>query len=112
MGAHRSISFTLPAMPSSILKQFGLGSLWAQEAALAVLALAVGFGLMPLLIFLAGSASLGRYEGASAGATYASLFQGFKTGSPASWVVLLGPYGIYLLFKALRLWWRSSANLA
>ena len=30
----------------------------------------------------------------------------------ASWVVLLGPYGLYLLFKGLRGWWRASANLA
>jgi hypothetical protein len=25
--------------------------------------------------------------------------------------VLLGPYGLYLLFKALRAWWRASARL-
>jgi hypothetical protein len=99
-------------MPSTILRQLGLGSLWAQEIAVAVIALAIGFGLMPLLIFLAGSASLGRYEGASAGAIYASLFQGFKSGSSAAWIVLLGPYGLYLLFRGLRLWWRASAHLA
>lgn len=99
-------------MPSTTLRQLGLGSLWAQEIAIAVVALGVGFGLMPLLIFLAGSVSLGRYEGASATAIYVSLFQGFKTGSSAAWIVLLGPYGLYLLFRALRLWWRASANLA
>jgi hypothetical protein len=99
-------------MPSTILRQLGLGSLWAQEIAIAFIALAVGFGLMPLLIFLAGSASLGRYEGASAGAMYASLFQGFKSGSSAAWIVLLGPYGLYLLFRALKLWWQAGANPA
>jgi hypothetical protein len=99
-------------MASSIFNRLGLGSLWAQEAAVAVIALGVGFGLMPLLIFLAGSASLGKYEGASIHAMYASLFQGFKSGSSAAWIVLLGPYGLYLLFKGLRLWWRASANLA
>jgi len=26
-------------------------------------------------------------------------------------VVFLGPYGLYLLFKALRSWWRASARL-
>ena len=95
-----------------ILKRLGLGSLGAQEIAVSVLALAVGFGLMPLLIFLAGSAFLGRYEGASLAGMYASLFQGFKSGSPAAWVVLLGPYSLYLLFRGLRLWWRESARLA
>lgn len=100
------------AMPSTILKRLGLGSLWAQEIAVAVTALGVGFGLMPLLIFLAGSASLGRYEGASAAAMYTSLFQGFKSGSSAAWIVLLGPYGLYLLFRGLKLWWQASAKLA
>lgn len=99
-------------MPSTILKRLGLGSLWAQEIAVAVTALGVGFGLMPLLIFLAGSASLGRYEGASAAAMYTSLFQGFKSGSSAAWIVLLGPYGLYLLFRGLKLWWQASAKLA
>ena len=79
---------------------------------MAVLALGLGFGLMPLLIFLAGSASMGRYEGATAPAMYTSLFQGFKSGSSAAWIVLLGPYGLYLLFRGLRLWWRASAQLA
>ncbi len=99
-------------MASSIFNRLGLGSLWAQEAAVAVIALGIGFGLMPLLIFLAGSASLGKYEGASIHAMYVSLFQGFKSGSSAAWIVLLGPYGLYLLFKGLRLWWRAGANLA
>ena len=99
-------------MPSPLLRQLGLGSLWAQEIAIAVIALAIGFGLMPLLIFLAGSASLGRYEGASAAAMYSSLFQGFKSGSSAAWIVLLGPYGLYLLYRGLRLWWQASAKLA
>jgi len=26
--------------------------------------------------------------------------------------VLLGPYGLYLIFRALQLWWRASAKLA
>jgi hypothetical protein len=107
----RHFVYTAP-MSSPIFRRLGLGSPWAQEVAVAVLAFGIGFGLMPLLIFMAGSASLGRYEGASSGALYASLFQGFKSGSSAAWIVLLGPYGLYLLFKGLRLWWRASANLA
>jgi hypothetical protein len=54
---------------------------------------------------------LGRYEGASLKALYASLFQGLAEASIASWVVFLGPYGLYLLFKTLRGWWRASARL-
>lgn len=85
---------------------------WSLELGLAVLGLLIGVGLMPILIFYAGVNALGRYEGASLGHLYHSLFVGLGQASIASWVVLLGPYGLYLLFKGLRLWWRASAHLA
>jgi hypothetical protein len=85
---------------------------WALELAVAVAALLIGVALMPILIFYAGVGALGRYEGASLSHIYSSLFAGLAQSSTASWVVLLGPYGLYLLFKALRAWWRGSARLA
>jgi hypothetical protein len=85
---------------------------WALEAALAAVGLLIGVALMPVLIFYAGVAALGRYEGASVGALYSSLFAGLREGSIASWLVFLGPYGLYLLFRALRLWWRAGAGAA
>lgn len=78
----------------------------------AAVGLVLGVVLMPVLIFLAGVTALGRFEGASLGHLYSSLFQGLGEGSIASWVVVLGPYGLYLLFRALRGWWRASAGLA
>jgi hypothetical protein len=72
--------------------------------------LLIGVALMPILIFYAGAAALGRYDGASLGALYASLFVGMRQGSIASWLVFLGPYGLYLLFRALRLWWRAGSD--
>jgi hypothetical protein len=80
------------------------------ELALAALGLLIGVGLMPILIFYTGASVLGRYEGASLGHLYASLFAGLGQASIAAWVVLLGPYGLYLLFKGLRTWWRLSAH--
>jgi hypothetical protein len=85
---------------------------WPREILLSVLALGVGFALMPVLIFYAGSSLLGRYEGASVAHQFQSLYGGLQAGSAASWIVLLGPYGLYLLFRALGLWWRASARLA
>lgn len=82
------------------------------EVAAAVLALLGGIVLMPLLIFYAGVGSLGRYEGAGLGHLYNDFFSGLRQASMASWVVALGPYGLYLLFKGLRTWWRASARLA
>jgi hypothetical protein len=88
-----------------------MNSPWSVELALAALGLLAGVGLMPVLIFYTGVATLGRYEGASLGHLYHSLFAGFGSGSTASWVVVLGPYGLYLLFKGLRAWWRASGHL-
>jgi hypothetical protein len=96
----------------TMLEGLGLAGDWAQEAGLAVLTLALGFGIMPIAIYFAGSWALGRYDGASVARMYGSLYRGLGLGSLASWIVVLGPYGLYLLFKALRLWWRASARLA
>jgi hypothetical protein len=91
-----------------ILKSSGFGGGWPRELLLTALALIVGFALMPALIFFAGSALLGRYEGASVGRLFASVYEGFRGGSPASWIVVLGPYVLWLAFRGLRLWWRSG----
>jgi hypothetical protein len=78
------------------------------ELGLAVLGLLIGVGVMPVLIFYAGAASLGRYEGASLGRLYHTLLLGLGQASIAAWVVFLGPYGLYVLFRGLRAWWRAG----
>ena len=85
---------------------------WAAELVAAAIGLLLGVALMPVLIFYAGVAALGRFDGASLGRLYSSLFEGLREASIASWVVFLGPYGLYLLFRALRAWWRASARLS
>jgi hypothetical protein len=84
---------------------------WGAELITAGVGLLLGVTLMPVLIFYAGVAALGRFDGASLGRLYSSLFEGLKEASIASWAVFLGPYGLYLLFRALRSWWRASASL-
>jgi hypothetical protein len=91
-------------------RRFAEDSPWAVELVAAAVCLLLGATLMPVLIFYAGVLSLGRFEGVSLGGLYASLFAGLKEASIASWVVFLGPYGLYLLFRALRGWWRASAK--
>jgi hypothetical protein len=83
---------------------------WAFELAVAAVALLLGIALMPVLIFYAGVATLGRYEGASLGQIYSSVFTGLAQGSSAAWVVFLGPYGLYVFSKVLRLWWWASGK--
>ncbi len=97
---------------SQILSRLGLRRGWTRELWFTGIALAAGFALMPALIFWVGSSVLGRYDGASANRIFESVYSGLKSGSAASWIVLLGPYGLYLTFKALRLWWRASAKFA
>jgi hypothetical protein len=91
-------------------RRFAKNSPWAVELVVAAAGLLMGVILMPILIFYAGVATLGRFEGASLGHLYGSLFAGLRDASIASWVVFLGPYGLYLLFLALRGWWRASAK--
>jgi hypothetical protein len=93
-----------------IFRRIGLTSPWSVELGIAVVGLLIGVGLMPILIFYSGVLTLGRYEGAGLGPLYHSLLAGLAQASVASWTVLLGPYAFYLLFKALRAWWRASVH--
>lgn len=81
-----------------------------REALVAGGALVLGLGIMPLLIELAGTSTLGPYEHGGMGQLYGSIFRTLPSGSPASWTVVLGPYGLYLLWKVLRAWWRIGAR--
>jgi hypothetical protein len=90
--------------------RLGLDRAWAREMLWAAAALALGFGLMPLLIFAAGSVTLGRYEGAAPQHLYGSIYSGLVSGGVASWVVVLGPYGLYLLFRAILFAWRAGSS--
>jgi hypothetical protein len=67
---------------------------------------------MPVLIFYAGAATLGKYAGASLGKLFASVYAGLGQSSQAAWTVLLGPYALYILFRILRWWWRFGARQA
>jgi hypothetical protein len=94
---------------SQIFRRLGLAGGWSRELWLSGIALAFGFGLMPMIIYLAGSSLLGRYDGASMRRIYQSVYGSLEAGSPASWIVLLGPYGLYLMFRGLRFLWRAAA---
>lgn len=111
MGVCRVNSFRLAGMSFTFLKGRGAAG-WSREALIALIALGVGFGLMPLLIYDAGITLLGRYEGGNAARIYDGVYHGLQLGSVASLIVVFGPYGFYLIFRVLYLWWQSSARLA
>ncbi|HEX3847123.1 MAG TPA: hypothetical protein VHV81_07050 [Steroidobacteraceae bacterium] len=97
-------------MSQTMLSRVGLDGVWVPELAWAVFTLLAGTLLLPLLIYYAGVASLGRYEGGSLAAIFKGIYVGLGHGSIASWVVILGPFGLYLLFKGLRAWWRGPGG--
>jgi hypothetical protein len=100
-------------MPSPIdSKWTGPAGGWSRELWLSGIALVTGFALLPGLIFFVGASALGRYEGATVFGIYRSVYGGVAKGSMASWIVLLGPYGLYLLFKGLKGCWRAAAKWA
>jgi hypothetical protein len=81
-------------------------------AGLLVAAMLAGFLLLPALIYLAGSSVLGRYEGASMGNLYGSIYRGLAHGNLASWIVVLGPAALILLGRALTPLWNAGKNPA
>lgn len=83
---------------------------WVFELLAALVWLAIGALLMPVLIFYAGEASLGRYEGASVQSIFTSIYMTLGEPSWASWSIILGPYVLFLLFRLLIVTWRASAK--
>jgi hypothetical protein len=79
-----------------------------KQLGIAGIALVCGLGLLPPLIYVAGAAALGAYEGAGIGPLYRSVFKGMADGSLAAWSVVLGPYALFLLFQLLRRWWYAG----
>jgi hypothetical protein len=76
------------AVPSKVRRELG------------ILLAGIAFGLVvfPLLVYLAGAATLGPYDG-GLGAFLAVLYGDFARLGPAAWLLLLGPY---VLFQAVR----------
>jgi hypothetical protein len=97
---------------SGAFQQMGLPPHLGGRLIVGLVLLLSGFLLLPGLIYGGGLWLLGRYEGAGLGATYGAVFSGLARGSAASWIVVLGPLGLWLLYQGLRLWWRVSASLA
>ena len=76
----------------------------------AVIGLALGALVMPALIYLAGTTALGQYEGGSLTRTYQGVLGGLHRGSVPSWIVVLGPYLLWQLWRLLRTWWRAAGD--
>jgi hypothetical protein len=78
----------------------------AREATTFVLGLFAGLVIMPLGIYFVGQVLLGGYlrsatdsKPAGLAAFFGDYFAGIAAGEMAHWLVLLGPYVMYLIFR-------------
>ncbi len=71
-----------------------------------------GLLILPFLVYLAGAATLGPYEGGLA-RFLGKLYGDFLRLSPGAWALLLGPYAVFSIARLLtRPWrrWRSATR--
>ena len=73
---------------------------WRRE--LGFFALFFGFGLLvlPFLIYLAGVLTLGPYEGGLL-TFLGSLMRAFFTAKPSAWLLVIGPYLMFMVIRFL-----------
>jgi hypothetical protein len=77
-----------------------------REVLTLLLCLGLGLLLVPLLIWLVGSRTLGAYANGSLFSLWRDFIVGLAHGSSAFWLVGLGPYAAVWLWRALRWGWR------
>jgi hypothetical protein len=67
-----------------------------------------GLIVMPLVIYLVGSRTLGPYEGGGLGSFLAVLYGDFFHLHWGAWALLVGPYLVTLLIRWLLVPWRRG----
>jgi hypothetical protein len=66
-----------------------------------LIALLCGVALLPPLIFVVGSRTLGPYAGGNLGAFMANFLRGLAAGGFGFWAVAVGPYALTVLLRVL-----------
>lgn len=80
---------------------YGVAEAARRELIIFGVALLVGLFVAPVAIWFAGARALGPYAGGSLGNLVGNLFRGLASGSPPFWAVVLGPYVVCMLVRAL-----------
>jgi hypothetical protein len=78
-----------------------------REALTLLLCLTLGLLLMPALIWLVGSRTLGAYANGGLFGLWRDYLSGLLHRSLAYWLVALGPYAAVWLWRTLRWVWRQ-----
>jgi len=75
-----------------------------------LLCLALGLLLVPVLIWLVGTSTLGAYTNGGPFSLWRDYLAGLLHGSLAFWLVALGPYVAVWLWRGLRWGWRHRRS--
>lgn len=84
-----------PALDSPRSRSFG------RELVVILIALVCGVVILPPIVFLVGSRTLGAYAGGDIRGFMENFFKGLAQGGPSFWAVALGPYVLTVLLRVL-----------
>jgi len=80
------------------------------EAVLFTGLLFFGFVLLPVAIYLVGTAIFGNYAGEGYGDFFSVLSLRILQGDANAWFLILSPYIVILIFRLMAWGWRQSAR--
>ena len=72
--------------------------------------LLAGLFLLPLAVYLVGSALFGEYGGSEFSAFYGTLHSELRGGTPSVWFLVLSPYLIWQLLRLTLQAFRSAVH--
>lgn len=84
-----------------------------KELMMAGVCLALGFIVLPIGIYLVGTAVLGPYGGGPhLGSFLGDFFRNLLSGTARTWFIVLSPYLAFLLLRLIFWRWRGAAGSA
>lgn len=83
---------------------------WQREAGIAAGLLAFGLLVLPFAIYLVGGRVLGDYAGAGALGLAESIWLDLASLYPLTWLLVLSPYIVVQLARAVRHVWRRKPS--
>jgi hypothetical protein len=85
------------------------GMNWKRELTIAAALLAGGLFIIPVAVYLVGQRLFGEYVDGGVLTLAETIWGDFLTLRPAAWVLVLSPYLVVQLLRAIRrLWWPKN----
>lgn len=84
---------------------------WQREVGIAAGLLAFGLLVLPFAIYFVGQQAFGEFAGSGALALAESIWLDLASLYPLTWLLVLSPYLLVQLARAVRRIWRRKASL-